>query len=79
MSENYNAIPTPSEVRELFHVTYNVFYKKWTDPSTAYDAEIMRKEVLEIDHKYDCQLCRDILGGLVESIDQEIVRRNGYE
>ena len=78
MSENNNRIPTPSEVREIFHVTYNVFYKKWTDPSTVFDAEMMWQEVKEINCRYDCKMCHEMLMGLVESIDQEIVRRNDY-
>jgi hypothetical protein len=79
MSENNNRMPTPSEVREIFHVTYNVFYKKWISPDIAYDADVMWQEVYEIDRKYDCKMCHEMLMGLVESIDQEIVRRNQSE
>ncbi|HHV13230.1 MAG TPA: hypothetical protein GXX75_23440 [Clostridiales bacterium] len=68
-------VPDQKQVRQIFHETYNVFYKKWTNPDTGYDTDAMMQEVYALDRKYDCQLCRDILAGLVESIDQEMVRR----
>jgi hypothetical protein len=76
MDERYNRILTPLEVREIWNITYNVFYKKWISPETIHDSEVMWQEVREIDRKYNCKMCHEMLMGLVESIDQEIVRRN---
>lgn len=76
MDEQSNRILTPIEIREIWNITYNVFYKKWINPDIVYDPAAMWQEVYEIDRKYDCKMCHEMLMGLVESIDQEIVRRN---
>jgi hypothetical protein len=68
-------IPSPTEVRQLMNEAYNVFYKKWINPDTVYDPEAMMCEVRNMDKKYDCQLCRELMIGLAESIDLEIMRR----
>lgn len=75
MSDISKNIPSPIDVRQLMNEAYNVFYKKWTNPTTVYDPDLIWQEVRDMEKRYDCQLCRDLLIGLVESIDQEIVKR----
>lgn len=75
MSDINSKIPTHEEVRQIMNEAYNVFYKKWVNPSTQYDPNVMWQEVRAMDQKYDCELCHELLMGLVESIDREIVRR----
>jgi hypothetical protein len=48
-------IPSPAEVRQIFNDTYNVFYKKWINPDTPYDTEIMLQEARELNRKYEGQ------------------------
>jgi hypothetical protein len=69
-------IPSPSEVRQIFNETYNVFYKKWINPNTPYDPGLMLQEAHELNQKYDCELCRHMVADLIECIEDEQRRRD---
>lgn len=71
MSDNNINIPSQSEVRQIFNDTYNVFYKKWKDISNPDDWVILMQEMRDIDNKYQCDLCRQILLELVKVIENE--------
>ena len=71
MSENNNGTPNPAEVRQIFHETYNVFYKKWINPDIPYDPVQMMQEAYALEHKYDCSLCRHMIADLIECIENE--------
>jgi hypothetical protein len=77
MSDNTKKIPTQIEVRQIFNDTYNVFYKKWKDISNPDDWVILAQEMKEIDHRYDCDLCRQILLELVKLIEYEFKSKEG--
>ena len=69
-------IPSPEEVRQIFHETYNIFYKKW---HTIIDPEQwvqLMQDMHEIDQKYNCDLCRQILIELAKVIEDEFKRRD---
>lgn len=55
MSENNNRTPSQAEVRQIFHETYNVFYKKWINPDITYDPEAVIQEARELDNKFGHQ------------------------
>lgn len=55
MENNSNNIPTHEEVRNIFNETYNAFYKKWINPNTQYNPELMLQEARELDRKYNHQ------------------------
>jgi hypothetical protein len=55
MADTSKKILSPTEVRQIFNDTYNVFYKKWINPNTVYDPVVMMMEAKELDHKYDGQ------------------------
>ncbi len=46
---------SPAEVKQIFHETYNLFYKKWINPDTKYDPELMMQEARELDRKHEGQ------------------------
>lgn len=61
---------TPSEVRQIFNDTYNVFYKKWINPDTPYDADQLVREAHELDRKYNHQDIVNI-AALIVCIEKE--------
>jgi hypothetical protein len=73
MSDNNKNIQSPSEVRQIFNDTYNVFYKKWINPDTVYDPDVMMQEARELDRKYNHQSIVSI-AELIVCIEDE--RRN---
>lgn len=75
MTKKVKRIPTHEEVRSIFNETYNVFYKKWKDISNQDDWPKLMQEMREIDAKYDCDLCRQILLELVRVIENEFKRK----
>jgi len=77
MADNRKSIPTPSEVRQIFNDTHNVFYKKWKDISTADQWANLIKDMHEIDSRYQCDLCRQILLELVKVIEHEFKSKEG--
>lgn len=70
-------IPSSDEVRMIFNDTYNVFYKKWKALSTPEQWAELLMDVREIDHKYNCDLCRQILLELVKVIEYEFMQKQG--
>ncbi len=64
-------VPDHETVKKMMNELYNGFYLKWRNTLTPENSDQMRKEMIEIDHRYDCQFCRDILAGLVESMEEE--------
>jgi hypothetical protein len=74
MADNSKKIPTPTEVRQIFNDTYNVFYKKWTNPNTVYDSAVMMQEAHELDRKYDGQKIVSI-AELIICIENEVLKR----
>lgn len=68
-------IPSSDKVRQIFNDTYNGFYKKWKDISAAEQWVPLMQEMHEIDAKYDCDLCRQILLELVKVIEYEFKQR----
>ncbi|MDF2906813.1 MAG: hypothetical protein K0R34_2134 [Herbinix sp.] len=71
-------MPDNERVRLIFKDTYN-FYLKWKDISNPEDWVILMKEMKEIDHRYDCDLCRQILLELVKVIENEFKSREGVK
>ncbi len=63
-------MPSQTEVRQIFHETYNVFYKKWVNPNIPYDPVAMIQEARDLDIKFNHQ---DIVSipGLIECIENE--------
>ncbi len=72
-------IPSHEEVRQIFNDTYNVFYKKWKDISSPEQWVPLMQDMREIDRKYNCDLCRQILIELVKVIEDEFKRRDTSE
>ena len=79
MSDNNKNIPSPEQVRQIFNDTYNVFYKKWKDISSPEQWVQLMQDMREIDQKYNCDLCRQILLELVKVIEDEFKRRDVSE
>ena len=80
ITEKVEHIPSHEEVRNIFNETYNVFYKKWKNISNLDDWKIMRQEAIELDRKYDCELCRHMVADLIECIEEEWrLKNNGEE
>jgi hypothetical protein len=77
VGENGKKIPSQIEVRQIFSDTYNVFYKKWKDISKPEDWAILMQDMHQIDQKYDCSLCRQILLELVKVIEHDFVKKEG--
>lgn len=69
-------IPSPEEVRQIFNEVYNVFYKKWHTISDPEQWVLLMQEMREIDHKYNCDLCRQMLLELIKVIEDEFKRRD---
>jgi hypothetical protein len=63
------------EVRLIYKDTYN-FYLKWKDISSPDDWDALMKDMHEIDQRYNCDLCRQILIELVKVIQDEFKRRD---
>jgi hypothetical protein len=61
-------MPDKEQVRLIFKDTYN-YYLRWKDISNPDDWVILMQEMKEIDHRYDCDLCRQILLELVKVIE----------
>lgn len=76
MAGNNKNIPSHSEVRQIFNDTYNVFYKKWKDISTPDQWIDLVQDMHEIDQRYNCDLCRQILLELVKVIENEFRSRD---
>lgn len=76
MGINNKRIPSAIEVRQIFNETYNVFYRKWTNPNTPYNPDIMMQQAHELNQKYDCDLCRHMIADLIVCIEDEWKRRN---
>jgi hypothetical protein len=74
MEDNNKKIPSPPEVRQIMNDTYNVFYRKWTNPDTVYDPDVMMQEARELDRKYNHQSIVSI-AELIICIEEERVRR----
>lgn len=72
-------IPSPIEVRQIFNEAYNVFYKKWINSNTPFNADQMMQEARELNQKYDCDLCRHMLADLIVCIEDEYRRRDKSE
>jgi hypothetical protein len=80
MAENNKKIPNQADVRQIFNDTYNVFYKKWKDISNPEEWANLMQEMREIDNRYQCDLCRQILLELVKCIEHEYkARRDSSE
>jgi hypothetical protein len=77
MSEISKKIPNQTEVRQIFHEAYNVFYKKWKDISSPEQWGDLMKDMHEIDGRYQCDLCRQILLELVKVIENEFKSKEG--
>ena len=68
---------SPTELRQIFNDTYNVFYKKWINPDTVYDPAVMMEEARELDRKYNHQSI-DSIAELIICIE-EARRRESSE
>ncbi len=62
--------PSPVEVRQIFNETYNVFYKKWINPNTPFDADKMIQEARSLNQKYN-HLDIVNIAALIECIENE--------
>ena len=69
ISDIAKKIPSPEEVRQIFNDTYNVFYKKWKDISTLEQWVDLVQDASQINQKYNCELCKQILLELVKVIE----------
>ncbi len=65
----------PECVKLIFKDTYN-FYLKWKDISSLDDWVPLMQDMREIDQRYKCDLCRQILLELVKVIEDEFKRRD---
>ncbi len=63
-------MPDQAEVRQIFHETYNVFYKKWINSNIPYDPARAMQEARDLDNKFGHQKIVDILK-LIECIENE--------
>lgn len=70
-------IPSHEEVRQIFNDTYNVFYKKWKDISSPEQWADLMQDMREINQKYNCDLCRQILLELVKVIEHDFLKKQG--
>lgn len=70
MSDKSKKLPNQAEVRQIFHETYNVFYKKWVNPNIQYEPELMLQEARELNKKYEGQKIVSITE-LIMCIEQE--------
>jgi hypothetical protein len=77
LTEKVAKTPDQSEVRQIFNETYNVFYKKWKDISSLEQWVDLMKDMHEIDRRYQCGLCRQILLELVKVIENEFKSKEG--
>jgi len=75
MDENNKKIPSPTEVKQIFNEAYNIFYRKWHTISDQEQWVQLTQEMREIDQKYNCDLCRQILLELVVVIQEEFLKR----
>lgn len=75
MTEKDNKIPSPSEVRQIFNDTYNVFYRKWINPDTPYDPAVMLQDARELNRKYEWQKIVNITE-LIVCIEEERSKSN---
>ena len=73
MADNNKKIPSQEEVKRIFNDTYNVFYRNWKDISDPDQWAQLAQEMHEIDKKYNCDLCRQILLELVKVIEYEFL------
>ena len=69
ISDIAKKIPSQEEVRQIFNDTYNVFYKKWKDISTLEQWVDLVQDASQINQKYNCELCKQILLELVKVIE----------
>lgn len=81
MKENQSVIKNSSNesIMLMFHDVHNIFWKKWRDQSLPKESSKW-DEVMEeggaIMRKYNCcQLVCDMVGGLIEILDQRMRRR----
>lgn len=75
MDENNKKIPSPTEVKQIFNEAYNIFYRKWHTISDQEQWASLMQEMREIDNRYNCDLCRQILLELVKVIEDEFLKR----
>ncbi len=68
--------PTPDMVKAIFKDTYN-FYLRWKDISALEDWVNLIQDMRQIDAKYGCDLCRQILLELVKVIEDGFLKKQG--
>ena len=71
-------MPDQEQVRLIFRDTYN-FYLKRKDITNPDDWVNLMWDMKEIDHRYECDLCRQILLELVRVIESEFKSKEGLE
>lgn len=57
----YDRDLTHEEVKNIFYDTYNNYYLKRMNAKTDAEFESMWKEVKDLNRKYNCALCKDVL------------------
>lgn len=77
MSKDTKIIPNHEQIKQIFNDTYNVFYRKWKDISSPEQWVQLMQDMREIDAKYNCNLCRQILLELVKVIQEEFLKKQG--
>jgi hypothetical protein len=67
-------MPDSEQVRLIFRDTYK-FYDKWKNISNLDNWVVLMQEARDIDHMYNCDLCRQIILELVKCIEHEFKAR----
>lgn len=69
---------TNQEIMDIFNQVYNEFWIKWRDKPLTPDADMWDLVILDgtaIMEKHDSKLCRDMVAGLVDELDQRSKER----
>jgi hypothetical protein len=69
-------MPDQEQVRCIFRDTYS-FYLKYKDISNPDQWAPLMQEMHQMDKKYSCELCRQILLELVKVIESEFLKKQG--
>lgn len=76
ITDKVKHVPSHEEIKNIFNEVYNVFYRKWKDISSKSDWPKLMQEARELNKKYDCELCSDMVLGLIKCIENEYAKRS---
>lgn len=70
-------VPDHETVKQIMNEAYNKFYLKWRMEMSESNIDTMMQEAHEISHKFNCELCNNLMANLVTCIEEEWRRRQG--